>query len=156
MFFDTLKQIVLRAACGLALGFVAVSAGAAEARLHGLDVVIFSYLDHQIFDVTVGDARVGSAGRFPYNGRRTKTGVRLEDGKVEVSWRQPGTDGGESKIVTARNVPIIGGRSSYTRFMAVHIYPDASVDLKFSDQFPVYTQRGQAISAEYDRNKKAE
>lgn len=153
MFFDTLKKVLLRAVVGVTIGFVAQGASAQESMHRPIDVVLFNYHNEQIFDVTVGGVRVGSAGRFPYSGRRTKVGAHLNDGAQQVTWRIPATDSSEARNVTARNAPVLTGRTRDSRFMAVHVYPDDSVDIKFSDAFPVYTARGQAISDQYDRNK---
>ncbi len=157
MFFAMLKPAVfsaaLRAACTVAACCVALPASAFEESHRQLDVVVFNYLDRQIWDVTVSGVRVGSAGRFPYSGRRTKVGARVNDGPQKVTWRLPGLDGGEATLVTARNAPNVAGRTRDSRFMAVHVYPDYSVELKFSEEPPVYSARGQAISNQYDRNK---
>lgn len=153
MFFATLKKYAMQAACGLALSFVAVSASALEPLQRGVDVVLFNYMDQQVFDVTLGETRVGSAGRFPYSGRRTKVGARLTEGAQTVTWRIPASDGGSSQTVAARNRPSPGERAREARFLAVHIYPDASVELKYSENFPTYSERGARISAEYEQRK---
>lgn len=153
MFVAMWKKVLVRLLCGMAAGLLALSAGAQESMHQGIDVVLFNYQSQQIFDVTVGGVRVGSAGRFPYNGRRTKVGARLNDGAQRVTWRVPGSDGGESSTVTARNTPATVGRVRESRFMAVHVYPDDTVEIKFSEDFPVYTARGQAINTDYERRK---
>ncbi len=153
MFIAMLKKVMLRTLVGVSVGFVALSAGAEETMHRPIDVVLFNYHDQQIFDVTVGDVRVGSAGRFPYSGRRTKVGARFNDGAQKVTWRLPATNESEAKNVTARNTPALVGRSRESRFVAVHVYPDDTVEVKFSEDFPVYSARGQAISKDFERRK---
>jgi len=151
MFLHTLKKVFLRAACGVALGFVAVSAAAAEVVERQLVVALFSYQDRAIFDVKVGAEKIGSAGKFfPLSKPRLKIGVLLAEGPQPITW-MVAAEGSGVQAVKARNTPALSGLTADTRFLGVHIYPDNSVEFTLSAGYPVYTDRGKAISDQAQR-----
>ena len=112
-----------------------------------LDVVLFSYLDRPIFEVIVGKHDVGVAGAYPYSGRGTMTGVQFSLGSQKITWRY--TDTGETII--AKNTPELKDIPPNARYLAIHIYPDNTVEFIFTEHFPGLSPRGEKFNAEWNR-----
>lgn len=104
-----------------------------------LDVVLFSYLDRPIFDVfTNGKAGQGS-GVYPETGGGTISGVQLKLGFQKITWRY--TDTGETII--AKNFPELKNVPAKSRYLAIYIYPDNTVELLTSQYYPGTSTRGE-------------
>ena len=104
-----------------------------------LDLVLFSYLPRPIFDVFVSGKGGHSSGVYPQTGGGTITGVQLPVGPQKVTWRY--SDTGEK--VTAKNTPEVKDVPRESVFLAVHIYPDDTVELVPSPHYPRPSSRGE-------------
>ncbi|MGZ8884796.1 MAG: hypothetical protein ACXW0U_07800 [Halobacteriota archaeon] len=116
------------------------------------DVVIFSYFDRPIYNVSIGKTEIGAAGEYPFNGRATMTGIKLAIGPQLVSWELDGAadDPRTGEKGTAKNCPVVKPNSSQVRYMAVHIYPDETVELILSQTFPRISPRGEVFHATWE------
>ena len=110
-----------------------------------LDIVVFSYLNRPIFEVEVDGKGDESSGVYPQTGKSTTTGVELLLGPKKVTWRLDGPQG------TARNGEMVSNKNNLrlddvipsAKFLAIHIYPDESVELITSVHFPQLSTRGE-------------
>jgi hypothetical protein len=148
-----------RAFCNGALGlFLLPAFNACEAKpMITLDVVLFSYLDRPIFDVLVGNRNIGVAGPFPHSGRGTMSGMQFTLGSQKVTWTLDGPEGmaRNGEVVTAKNQPELKNIPPGARYLAVHIYPDDTVEFLFSEHFPGLSQQGEkSIADRKQRNGK--
>jgi hypothetical protein len=109
-----------------------------------LDVVFFNYLDRPIFDAFVDGKGGDSARPYPATGGSTITGVTLSTGPKKVTWRLDGPEGTprNGETVTAKNTPVLPDVSRDARYLAVHIYPDETVELVVTRHYPRATDRG--------------
>jgi hypothetical protein len=109
-------------------------------------MVLFSYLDRPIFDAFLngkgGDSTFGDPEAA---GGSTITGVSVPLGPQRVTWRLGGPEGmsHNGELVVARNVPLLTEVPTKARFIAVHIYPDDTVELLLSEHYPRPSPRGE-------------
>ena len=132
-----------RRAVWLSLGVWLLPISACESKpMYGtFEVVLFSYLDRPIFEVLVNGQEIGAAGPYPYSGRGSMQGPIFQLGPTKVSWRY--SDTGET--VHAKNTPMLEIVRSKDQFLAVHVYPDDTVELLTSEHFPGLSPSGQAL-----------
>jgi hypothetical protein len=110
-----------------------------------LDVVVFSYLDRPIFEIEVDGKGDESSGVYPQTGKSTSAGIELQLGSKEVTWRLDGPQG------AARNGETVSNKNNLkldyvmpgAKFLAIHIYPDDTVELITSVHFPQLSIRGE-------------
>jgi len=142
-----------RRLCGVVLTLLFISACEASSPTATYDVVVFTYLDRPIFNVFVGKNALGAAGEFPYNGRATTSGINFQTGPQTITWELDGAEGDVDlgKKVTARNHPEIRANESASRFLAVHIYPDETVEFLVTKNFPRLSKRGEQIRLEWEK-----
>lgn len=135
------------------IGSLFTGACAAKSMKVSLDVVLFSYLDRPIFDVFIGNEDIGMAGPYPHSGTGTVTGVPLMLGAQEVRWRLDGPPGmaGNGDTVRAANTVRLDSVPADARYLAVHIFPDNTVELACSRFFPELTARGEAFDQKWQR-----
>lgn len=114
-----------------------------------LDVVTFNYWNRPIYDVFIDGKSGDSSTAYPATGGSTISGVRLALGPKQVTWRLDGElhlpRNGD--LVTARNVPHLTNVAADAHFLAVHIYPDETVELITSRHYPDSTAKGEAMAA---------
>lgn len=121
-----------------------------------LDMVLFSYLDRPIFDAFLngkgGDSTFGDPEAA---GGSTITGVSVPLGPQRVTWRLDGPEGmsRNGELVVARNVPLLTEVPPKARFIAVHIYPDDTVELLLSEHYPRPSARGEQEIEKYRRRR---
>ncbi len=111
---------------------------------HGtFEVVLYSYLDRPIFDVTLSGFDIGVAGAWAgdFAGGGSMSGVSVKFGPHKVSWRF--ADSG--KTVRSTNEPVLTPPPHTHRFLCVHVYPDQTAELITSAHFPDKTERGIAM-----------
>lgn len=142
-----------RALCGAVLTIVFISACDGATMTATYDVVIFTYLTRPIFDVYVGKTELGAAGEYPYNGRATTMGVTFPIGPQTITWALDGPEGAPDlgKKITAKNRPEIRPNEPGAHYLAVHIYPDETVEFVFSKNFPRLSTRGEQFDAEWEK-----
>lgn len=110
-------------------------------------VVAYSYLDRPIFDIIFNGTDLGVSG--PFGGTGTITGVQVPLGAQKLSWRLDGPEGmariGET--IKLRNVLLVreGDITAETRYIGLHIYPDETAELTYSEYIPEASARGNEI-----------
>lgn len=111
-----------------------------------LDIVLFSYLDRPIFDVFIDGKAGESSGVYPETGGSTIAGVQLALGPKKVTWRLDGPEGmaRNGDTVANKNALQLNEVVAGARFLAIHIYPDETVELVSSVHFPQRSARGDA------------
>lgn len=112
-----------------------------------LDVVLYSYLNRPIFDIYFNRIDLGVANA--YGGTGIISGVAIPFGPQTLTWRLDGPKGmprnGETVTLkspltlTADQIP----RDAH--YLGVHIYPDDTAELTFSQYLPEPTVRGKKI-----------
>lgn len=109
-----------------------------------LNVVLFSYLDRPIFDVFIDGKAGESSGVYPETGGGTIVGVRLALGPKTVTWRLDGPQGmaRNGDTVSSKNALQLNAVVAGARYLAIHIYPDDTVELTSSVHFPQPSARG--------------
>ena len=120
-------------------GMTALVGCEAKPKTVSLDLVLFNYLDRPIFDVFVSGNGGHSTGVYPQTGGGTITGIQLLVGPQKVTWRYSDT----GKKVTAKNTPELQDVPREAVFLAVHIYPDDTVELVPSQHYPRPSSRGE-------------
>lgn len=145
---DALRMPKCMRAIGTALLLFLPFASMAAPKSVTLDVVTFNYWSRPILDVFI-DGRAGdSSTPYPDTGGKTITGVKLRLGPKRVTWKLDGPRGtprnGETvaahNLVELRNVP------KDAVFLAIHIYPDETVELITSRHYPQPTAKGESMA----------
>lgn len=110
-----------------------------------LDLVLFSYLRHPIFDVFIDGKGGDSSGVFPETGGSTISGVQLTLGPKHVTWRLDGPEGaaGNGQTIVAKNFVQLLNIQPNSRYLALHIYPDNTIELLTSQYYPQPSPRGE-------------
>lgn len=113
-----------------------------------LDVVTFNYLDRFIFDVFIDGKSGDSSTPYPETGGSTISGVKLREGPKQVTWTLGGKRGRprNGEVVTAKNPLELRNVPKDAVFLAIHIYPDETVELITSRHYPQPTAKGEAMA----------
>ena len=121
-----------------------------------LDMVVFSYLNRPIIDVTVDGSGGLVSGAYPETGKTTLCGVKFFLGAKSVTWRIDGPKGAarNGELVENKNPVVLEQTQPGARYLAVHIYSDSTVELSTSIHFPDRTSRGEAEAASRDMQSK--
>ncbi|MFS2002987.1 hypothetical protein ACEN9F_05095 [Duganella sp. CT11-25] len=108
------------------------------------EAVLFSYLDRPIFDVAAGTTELGVSGAYPDTGGGTMSGARFSSGAQSVQWTLGGPPGTprNGDVVRAKNHPDLAPPLHGEKYLAVHIYPDDTVELIYSKNYPQFSPRG--------------
>jgi hypothetical protein len=142
-----------RTACTATLGLLLLSACEAKPMTVNLDVVLFSYIDRPIFDAFInGKAGSGSHG-MPAVGGGTIAGVAIPLGLQKVTWVLDGPAGmaRNGDKVTAKNSLELKDVPQGHRYLAIHIYPDDTVELVTSLHYPRPSERGEVELAKWEK-----
>ena len=129
----------------MAAGILFMGARLARPRTVALSVCVYSYLDRPIFEILV-DGKVDEvSGAYPETGGGTITGVRFKLGPKRVTWRLSGPPGAprNGETVESANQVALDDIVPGARYLAVHIYPDDTVELLTSVQRPRASPRGE-------------
>jgi hypothetical protein len=118
----------------------------APARTVTLDVVTFNYWSRPIYDVFVDGRGGDSSTAYPATGGSTITGVKLKLGPKTVTWKLDGHLPRSGEMVTARNALELTEIPKNAVFLAVHIYPDETVELIATRHYPDATAKGRAMA----------
>jgi hypothetical protein len=115
-----------------------------------LSVVLWSYVNRTITDITFNGTGLGLSGA--YGGTGIITGVRIPFGVQSLSWQLDGPEGmarnGEKVLMknkiafNATDVP------PGTRYLGIHVYPDETAEMVFSQAYPGVSVRGEKIRRE--------
>lgn len=128
--------------------FSFTSCGARRMRIL-LNISLFSYLDRPIFDVDMNGTDFMSALEHSFYGSNS---IMVEQpiilGPQVVTWRLDGPQGmpRNGETVHAKNIPILNEIPAGIKWLALHIYDDATVEIKLS--------RGTRLELETDRGRK--
>lgn len=119
------------------------------------DVTVFSYLDRPIFDIYISDQLGTSTRPYPATGGGTITGVSLPAGPQKVVWTLDGPEGKprNGEVVTAKNLPLIKDEARNFRHLMLHIYPDDTVELTFSERYSSQPSARGEVEIEKIRSK---
>ncbi|MBP1202830.1 hypothetical protein JOD97_000844 [Duganella sp. 1411] len=149
------RRNLMLAACG----FLLLNACEAKDMRVVLDLVVFNYLDRPIFAVNVDGIGYEVSGAYPETGKTTTTGFALKLGPKIVTWKLDGPKGAprigervhnKNALELSQNQIVPGAK-----FISVHIYPDDTVELITSVNFPHATARGEKEAAKMgDRHGK--
>ena len=114
-----------------------------------LDVVTFNYWNRPIFDVFIDGEAGETSTPYPQTGGKTISGVQLRLGPKQVTWRLDGKKGTprNGEPVVAKNTPELRDVPPNAVFLAVHVYPDETVELIPSRHYPQATEKGKAMAA---------
>lgn len=115
--------------------------------------MFFNYLNRPIFDAYIDGKGGGVSFPYPDTGGATISGVTLELGPKIVHWRLDGPEGmpRNGDRVNATNAPTLSSVPDGACFLAVHIYPDYTVELIPTVHYPQETDKGQEMQREYRR-----
>jgi hypothetical protein len=135
--------------CGVLL-FSLLSACEAKTMCSYLNISLFNYIDRPIFDVRMNETSfMGAAANGFYGANAVMVMQEITLGLQRVSWRLDGPEGmpGNGEVVTAKNCPVINKVAESVRWLALHIYPDNTVEIMLSDGSPdkLQTERGLKI-----------
>lgn len=140
-----------------AIGFIGlfffmplVACGQGEEKLKKdmvLNVEMFSYVDQGTVNISFNGTGLGVMGR--YGGTGTIVGVRVPFGIQKLKWKIDGPKGTPrtGEVVTVKNQLVIypGQIPDQTRYLGLHLYPDDTVEITFSESIPERTSRGMAL-----------
>lgn len=114
-----------------------------------LNVEMLSYVDRFITDIMFNGTDLGVMNK--YGGTGTITGVRIPFGVQTLTWVLDGPKGtprnGEhmkiknTLVITPELIP------PGTRYLGLHLYPDDTAEVTFSDSMPEESVRGRKIMA---------
>lgn len=129
-------------------GLILSSASEAKDMRVVLDLVVFNYLDRPIQAVTVDGAGYEVSGAYPETGKSTTVGFGFKLGPKTVTWRLDGPKGAPRNDEKVQNKnPLELSRSQIVpgaKFLSVHIYPDDTVELITTVNFPHVSARWEA------------
>lgn len=135
---------LLRRVSGMLAIVFSLCACSSTRRVVSLDVVTFNYLNRPIHDVFIDGKSGDSSTAYPQTGGSTISGVKLRLGPKLVTWKLDGKRGTprNGETVTARNALELSDVSKDAVFLAIHIYPDETVELITSRHYPRKTAKG--------------
>lgn len=142
------RRTLMLLTIGLVMPLTACSQGEKKMRSGiVLDVEMFSYVNRVITDINFNGTDLGVMNR--YGGTGTIAGVHIPFGEQKLSWTLDGPLGtprnGEhvkmknTLIITPEQVP------PGTQYLGLHLYPDDTAEVTFSEFIPERTARGEKI-----------
>jgi hypothetical protein len=115
-----------------------------------LSVVLWSYVDRTITEITFNGTGLGLSGA--YGGTGIITGVRIPFGAQNLSWKLDGPEGMARNGETVHMKNKIAFNASDvppgTRYLGIHVYPDETAEMAFSQAYPGVSARGEKIRRE--------
>ena len=126
-----------------------------------VDVLVFNYLNRPIFDVYLNGAMVGASASLsdsPYGQFGTVAGVTVQNGPQKLTWRLSGPGGmphnGDTVAATNAINVSVAELPKRTETLGVHIYPDYTAELVFSDEMAHQSPRGMTYAKKYQKDGK--
>lgn len=114
-----------------------------------LDVEMFSSLDRPISDIMFNGTDLGVMNK--YGGTGLITGVRIPYGIQTLTWTLGGPEGTprNGEHMKIRNTLVISPEQIPvgTKYIGLHLYPDDTAEVTFSEAMPERTIRGKNIKA---------
>ena len=126
-----------------------------------VDVLVFNYLERPIWDVYLNGAMIGGSASLSNSPRgqfSTVTGVTISNGPQKLTWRLGGPGGmphnGDTVgAANAINVSV-ADLPKYTETLGVHIYPDYTAELIFTNGPVEQSPRGLTYAKKYHKDGK--
>jgi hypothetical protein len=120
-----------------------------------VDVVVFNYINRPIFDVYLNERMVGGSASLsdsPYGQFSTVVGVPVPFGPQTLTWR----DAGSGKNFSVKNPLSLTPEQipPNSHSLAIHIYPDETAELIFSEDLVEQSPRGLSYAKEFQRHGK--
>jgi hypothetical protein len=141
------------AACGK--GFFSMK------RHISVDAFVFNYLNRPIFDVYLNNIYVGGSASLsdsPFGQFGNVAGTNVSNGPQVLTWRvdgPPGMPGNGEKFSAVNPLNVsIEKLPPDTGALAIHIYPDNTAELVFSEITVAQTVRGLSYAKKYQKNGK--
>lgn len=149
------RALLAHAAFGLVLP--TVTACDVKPMYATIDISLVSYLDRAIFEVLLNGKDVGLAPAYARHGTNgVMVDERIKLGPQVVTWRLGGPRGmaRNGEMVRAKNTPVLEQVPPGSKWMAVNIYDDGTVELTFTKRDPedLETERGRKILAGWDKH----
>lgn len=112
-----------------------------------LDVEMFSYVDRVIVDITFNGTELGVMNK--YGGTGLITGVRIPFGVQDLVYTLGGPEGVHRERKKISNTLVISAEQipRGTQYMGLHLYPDNTAEVTFSEDLPEESERGRKIMA---------
>lgn len=114
-----------------------------------LNVEMISYIDRPIFDIIFNGTDLGVMDNYGATG--TITNVDIPFGVQTLKWKLDGPKGtprnGEVVILKNRLVILPEKIPQGTRYLGLHLYPDDTAEIIFSESIPDISARGKKILA---------
>jgi len=140
-------------ALGMIVPLSACSQGANVKKEIVLNVEMYSYINRGVVYIIFNGTDLGVMA--PFGGTGTITGVRIPFGVQALKWTLDGPKGmpGNGTVIEVKNKLIITPDQipQGTRYIGLHIYPDYTAEVTFSDGIPDRTERGEKIIAESEK-----
>ena len=110
-----------------------------------LDVEMFSYVDRVIVDIIFDGTDLGVMNK--YGGTGLITGVRIPFGDQTLTYTLGGPEGVIRENKKIRNTLAVspGQISKDAQYAGLHLYPDNTAEIIFSESMPERTVRGRTI-----------
>ena len=112
-----------------------------------LALVMYSYLDRPIYDIIFNGTGLGVADS--YGGTGIITAVRIPFGSQKLRWNLDGPEGTarNGELVEVKNKIVVSPEQipPGTRYIGLHLYPDDTAEVTFSESIPEGTTRGKEI-----------
>ena len=112
-----------------------------------LNVEMYSYLNRPIFDIIFNGTDLGVMNS--YGGTGTITSVRIPFGAQKLKWNLDGPKGmaRNGELVEVKNKIVITPEQipPRTRYIGLHLYPDDTAEVTYSEFIPERTPRGEKI-----------
>ena len=142
------KGRLRRCIAGMLAIVFSLGACSSARRSVSLDVVTFNYWNRPIHDVFIDGKSGDSSTAYPQTGGSTISGVKLRLGPKQVTWKLSGKRGTprNGETVTARNALELRNVPKDAVFLAIHIYPDETVELITSRHYPGETEKGTSMA----------
>ena len=145
------RRILIKAvALGMITPLSACSQGANMKKEIVLNVEAYSYLNRPIHNIIFNGTDLGVMNSFGDTG--TITSVSIPFGVQAFKWTLGGPRGmaGNGMIIEAKNKLTIAPEQipQGARYIGLHIYPDYTAEVTFSDGIPDRTERGEKIISE--------
>lgn len=114
-----------------------------------LNVEMISYVDHVITNIIFNGEDLGVMNKFGATG--TIAGVRIPFGIQTLRWELDGPEGTPriGEIVTLKNQLVVLPEQipAGTHYLGLHLYPDDTAEIIFSESVPEVSARGKKIRA---------
>lgn len=149
-FFVRRRSTLVKLGAGLLIPLAACGKGVKTMQKYiVLDVEMFSNLDRPISEIMFNGEDLGVMNS--YGGTGLITGVRIPFGVQTLTWTLGGPEGtpqnGEN--VKIKNTLVISPEQipKGTKYLGLHLYPDDTAEVTFSETMPERTERGKKIKA---------